>query len=237
MNSRREALLAGIRGMLPILLGVLPFGLIAGAATVSVGLSPLGAIGMSIFVFAGMAQLAAVELVGKDAAWLVVLATALVVNLRFVMYSAAVAPHLRHLPLRWKVPLAYILSDQAFVVSMARFDDLRDPRLRVWFYFGTAATLWTAWQVAFGIGAVLGASVPASWSLDFAVPLTLMALMPASVRDSAAVLTVVVTGVAAWFTQALPLNLGTIAAVVIGVAVGGLYLRSRGELVPREKTA
>ncbi|GJM45469.1 MAG: membrane protein [Gemmatimonadota bacterium] len=237
MDSRRSALEAGIRGMLPILLGVVPFGMITGTATVAVGLSPLAAIGMSLCIFAGMAQLATVELLGKNAPWLVIVGTALVVNLRFVMYSASLAPHFGGLPFRWKGPLTYLLSDQAYVVAISRFDEVADPAFRKWFYLGAAATLWSVWQMAFAAGALVGATVPSSWSLDFAVPLTLLALMPASIRDRAAIITVIATGVATWFAHELPLNLGTIVAVAVGIGAGALYLHWRGEPVMSEGTA
>jgi predicted branched-subunit amino acid permease len=224
MTNARGTLFEGSRAVSPILLGVVPFGLITGAATVSAGLSDLSAIGMSVAVFAGTAQLATVQLLTENAPFLVIVATALVINLRFVMYSATLAPHFQTLSFRWKGPLAYLLSDQAFVVSMPRFPTMSDG-LRKWFYLGAAATLWTTWQFAFAIGVFVGARLPESWSLDFAVPLTLLALMPATIRDTASLVTIGATALGVVLFHALPLNLGIIASVVLGVGVGWLFLR------------
>lgn len=224
MKNARNTLLDGSRAVSPILLGVVPFGLITGAATVSAGLSDLSAIGMSIAVFAGTAQLAAVQLLTDHAPAFVIVATALVINLRFVMYSATLAPHFQALSFRWKGPLAYLLSDQAFVVSLPRFPTLADG-LRKWFYLGAAVTLWTTWQIAFAIGVLVGARLPETWSLDFAVPLTLLALLPATIRDAASLATIGATALGVWLFHALPLNLGIIASVALGVGVGWLFLR------------
>ena len=225
MSSTRHAVLSGMRDILPITVGVAPFGLITGAATASVGISGLTAIAMSVVVFAGTAQLAAVDLIGKNAPVLVIVATALIVNLRFVMYSASLAPHFGCLPFRWKGPLAYLLTDQAYAVSISRFGtDVRD-RHRKWFYLGAAVTMWLVYQSAFALGVLLGTGVPAQWSLDFAVPLTLLALLPASMVGRASSVTVLVTAVASVLAAGLPLNLGIIAAVIAGVAAGTLLER------------
>jgi branched chain amino acid efflux pump len=222
-------LFGGSRAVAPILLGVVPFGLVTGAATVAVGIPAAGAILMSILVFAGTAQLAAVDLIGKSAPFLVVVGTALVVNLRFLMYSASLATHFSRLPSFWRSGLAYLLSDQAYLVSVARFADGLPEREQPWYYLGAALTLWTTWQIAFALGALLGTQVPPSWSLDFAVPLTLLALLPAALRDRTAVVTGVVTGIAVLAAAGLPLRLGLIVAVFVGVAAGLLVPPRREE--------
>ncbi|MBZ0267137.1 AzlC family ABC transporter permease [bacterium] len=218
-------LLGGARAIVPILLGVVPFGLVTGAGTVAIGIPAAEAILMSALVFAGTAQLAAVDLIGKGAPFLVVVGTALVVNLRFLMYSAALAPHFSRLPAGWRSALAYLISDQAFLVSVARFRSDLPAREQPWFYLGAALTLWVTWQIAFALGAILGTQLPPSWSLDFAVPLTLLALLPGALRDRTAVVAGVVTGGAVLVAAGLPLQLGLVVAVVAGVAAGLLVPR------------
>jgi predicted branched-subunit amino acid permease len=227
MANRTQAFLAGARAVLPILLGVVPFALVTGAATVGIGIAPLSAIGMSLLVFAGTSQLATVDLLAAQAPAFVIIATALVVNLRFSMYSASIAPYFAKLPGRWKGPFAYLLTDQAYAVSVTRFERDVPDRARLSFYLGAAFGLWVTWQVAFALGAAGGGRMPESWSLDFAVPLTLLALLPASVGDRAAFVTVVATAAASALVAGLPLNLGVIAAVAIGVAAGALCERMR----------
>ena len=121
MKDTHRDFIDGARGVLPILLGVVPFGMICSVAAVSVGLTPFEAIGMNFIVFAGASQLVVLQLMGEGAIWLVMVLTAWVINLRFTMYSAALAPYLQKEPLHRKIPFAFILSDQAFGVTMSYF--------------------------------------------------------------------------------------------------------------------
>lgn len=210
---------AGVRAALPILLGVVPFAMICGVAGVSVGLSPFESAGMSVVVFAGASQLVVLQLIQAGSPWLIMLLTAWVINLRFTMYSAALAPFLEKIAARKKAALAYMLSDQAFGVSMARFAS--DPPARPeWFYFGVAATIWGVWQVSALIGALLGALIPPGWGFDFAFPLSFMALMFGALRDRPTTLAAAVGGLAAVLAKGLPYNLGLALAVALGIAAG-----------------
>uniref|UniRef100_UPI00374423E2 AzlC family ABC transporter permease n=1 Tax=Salinigranum salinum TaxID=1364937 RepID=UPI00374423E2 len=111
----------GIRAALPLTVGLIPFGLVAGVAAVDAGLSPVAAVGMSVVVFAGAAQLAVVDLLRTDANLVVVVLTGVVVNLRILMYSASIAPYFQRYGSRWKAVLAYFLTDQAYALSIARY--------------------------------------------------------------------------------------------------------------------
>jgi 4-azaleucine resistance transporter AzlC len=219
MSSRRGSFGAGIRAVAPVLLGVIPFGLVAGAAAVRAGLSGLEAVGLSVFVFAGASQLAAIELFGQDAHIAVIIATALVINLRVTMYSASLAPHFRGLATRVRAGLAYLLTDQAYALSITRFrtDENVD---RMWFYLGAAAPLWMVWQICTVIGIVVGARVPESLPLEFAIPLTFLALLVPTITDSPSALAAAIGGTAATIGSDLPLNLGLITGAVVGVVVG-----------------
>ena len=126
--SRRRSFLGGVRAVAPVLVGIVPFGLIAGAAAVRVGLSGLQAVGLSVVVFAGASQLAAIELLGSGARPAVVVATALVINLRMLMYSASIAPYFRETATRWRAGLAYLLTDQAYALAVTRFGADRPVR-------------------------------------------------------------------------------------------------------------
>ena len=214
-----QALFGGARDILPVVPGVLPFAMIYGASAVEVGMSPLLAMMMSLVVFAGAAQLAAVQLIGSGAAIPVVVLTALVINLRFVMYSASLAPHLRHLFGRWGVPLAYLLTDQAYAVSITRFTAGRKAA-RGAYYLGAALALWVTWQTGSATGVFLGSRVPASWGLDFAVPLSFLALAIAAVRDSPTAVAAVVGGGVAVLARSMPFNLGLISAIFLGILSG-----------------
>ena len=172
MSPRRTAFLAGVRAELPILLGVLPFGMIYGASALAAGLSPLMAQAMSVVVFAGSAQFVIVQLVAENVPPLVIGATAFIVNLRHLLYSASIAPYLRKLAARHRRLLAYLLTDEAYTVSIIHFQRQPDEPAPGWYLAGAGMALWTTWQLSTAAGIFLGASLPAWLPLDFALPLT-----------------------------------------------------------------
>ncbi|MBT8217033.1 MAG: AzlC family ABC transporter permease [Acidimicrobiia bacterium] len=224
-DTVRTAVLDGVRSVAPPLLGVAPFGLIFGvtAAGSSVG-GGLG-YGTSLIIFAGAAQLATVQLLTAGSAAAVVIATALVINARHLMYSVALAPHFREFPTGWRLLLPYILTDQAFAVSIIRYESVSDPLYRRWYYVGGAMTLWTTWQVTTAAGVILGASVPAAWSLDFAIPLVFLALLVPALRDHPGVAAAIVGGVVAVAAANVSYNLGLIIGAVCGIAAGVIVER------------
>lgn len=221
MEAKQQDFFTGARATLPILLSVVPFALISSVAAVSVGLTPFEAMGMSFIVFAGASQLAVLQLLGEGTVWLVMVLTAWVINLRFSMYSATLAPYLQDEPLYRKAPFAYILSDQAFGVTMSHFAN-EIPANPAWYYYGTAAAIWLTWIISAIAGALLGTLVPASWGLDFAFPLSFLALMFAALKDRPAVIAALVGGLTAIITRGLPYNLGLILAALLGIGAGVL---------------
>lgn len=219
----RPPALEGFLTLAPILLGIVPFGIIAGIAAVDAGLGPLQAFAISPIVFAGAAQLATVELLARDAAPIVIITTALVINSRMAMYSAGLAPVFRHLgPLR-KAYGSYVLTDQSFAVSVMRFEERDEPlRDRFAFYMGASLGLWTTWQVASAIGVLVGTGVPESWSLDFAIPLMFMALLMSAIKDRGTTVAAIAGGVGAVIFIGLPLHLGLLAGSTVGIVAGAL---------------
>ena len=209
-------LIEGIADITPILIGMIPFGLIAGIAAVEAGLEPFQAYAVSPLMFAGAAQLAMLDLIGRDATAIVVVATALVINTRFAMYSAALAPTFAPLRPGNKALVAYLLTDQAFAISVIRFDRVEETvAARLAYYLGGAASLWAVWQVTSAVGVLAGAGLPAEWSLDFTITL----VFPA-VRDRGGAIAAAVGFIAAVVFADLPLNLGLLAASATGIAAG-----------------
>ena len=180
----------------------------------------------SLIIFAGAAQLATVQLLAAGSAAAVVIATALVINARHLMYSAALAPHFRDFPRRWRLLLPYILTDQAFAVSISRYGTTSDPSYKRWFFLGGALALWTTWQITTLAGVVLGASVPASWSLDFAIPLVFLGLLVPAVRDRSSLMAAVVGGGVALAAHDVVYNLGLIIGAVAGIVAGVIVERT-----------
>lgn len=218
--SPQSELVAGAKAIAPIMLGVMPFATIAGIASIDAGLSPGLAMGMSLGMFAGAAHLAAVQLINLNASLPVIFFTAVIINLRFVMYSASLAPHLKTVASKWKPVLAYMLTDQAYAVSITRFTVEPQMPFKVWFYVGAAVPMWSIWTVSFMAGVFLGAQVPASWSLDFAVPLTFMALAVPAIKGRAAIASAATAAVVVVWAVILPFNLSLITAALAGIGVG-----------------
>lgn len=211
--------LAGAQAALPILLGVVPFAMITGVSAVAVGLSPLDSFGMSVIVFAGASQLAVLQLIKTGSPWIIMVLTAWIINLRFIMYSAVLAPSMQKLKTSQKSLLAYMLSDQAFGISMSYFATHAEVN-RNWFYFGTALTIWVAWQISAIAGSLLGTLIPASWGFDFAFPLSFMALMFAALSDRPTVVAAITGGLTAVLGKGLPYNIGLVLAAVVGIGCG-----------------
>jgi 4-azaleucine resistance transporter AzlC len=226
MSAPTRELWAGVRAQLPILIGVVPFGAIYGALAVGAGLPPAQAQAMSAIVFAGSSQFIATSLFASAAPWPVLVLTTLVVNLRHAWYSASVAPHLAHLPRRWKLLLAYLLTDEAFVVAIQRYrGPAPEPDERHLYYFGTAAALWVSWQLSTAVGVFVGAQVPPAWNLDFALPLTFIALLATAIRDRPAAAAALVAGAVAVAAAGLPYQLSLVVAAAAGIAAGTLLTR------------
>jgi len=222
-NSRSTEFWTGVRDQLPILLGTMPFGMIYGVLAVEAGLEVAPAIAMSSIVFAGSAQFIATQLFATQTPPLVILITTFVINLRHALYSASLAPYLKHLSAGWKALLAYLLTDETYAVAITRY--ARDSQQSVseyshWYFLGCAFTLWSTWQLSTAVGVLLGATVPESWSLDFTLPLVFIAIVIPNLTDRPALLAAVSAGTTALLAAGLPFNLGLIVAAVVGIAVG-----------------
>ncbi len=219
--TRKGAFLAGFKALSPLILGVVPFALIAGISAISAGLSNKEAIGMSLIIFAGAAQLATVELIGHHASTLVIIFTALIINLRFFMYSASLAPHFQGLPLYLRGGLAYLITDQAFAVSITGYSQ-GCREYKYWYYLGAAIPMWCVWQTGTVAGVYLGTQIPKSWALDFAIPLTFLALLVPSLRDRPSVIAALISGLLALLCHELPYNLGLFLGALGGIVAGCL---------------
>jgi len=220
MNSPRSAYFAGLRDQMPGILGNVPFGMITGAAAVAAGVDPLLAMAMSIIVFAGAAQLAAISLMAQNAPGGIVVLTVLIVNLRMMMYSAAMAPYFRHTPIARKWLFSYLLTDHAFALVTTKFDKHQVPQYIDAYYFGATSAMWVIWQIALAIGIFAGTLVPAKWSLDFAIPLVFLSLILPALTTRSHWAAAIAAATAAAFCSSFPLRLGLIAGAATGVIVG-----------------
>ncbi|MET0728847.1 MAG: AzlC family ABC transporter permease [Acidimicrobiales bacterium] len=223
-TAGRAEMRAGAKAVAPMLVGVIPFGLVAGATPVTGGLGAETSIGLSTFVFAGASQLAAADVLADGGAAIVAVIAACTINLRMLLYSASMAPHLAHVPLRHRLFMAYLLTDQAYAVSITRWGDEGPepgPEHRVPYYLGAGITLWATWQVVTVIGVLIGNAVPESLPLDFAVPLVfLVLLVPAITSRPAGVAALVGGGVAVLSLEAGAEHLSVLAGALAGILAG-----------------
>lgn len=226
LNSTRSTeLLDGIKAELPLALGVIPFGMIYGALALEAGIPPVPAQAMSSVVFAGSAQFITTQLAGAGSPWLIMVLTIFIVNLRHALYSASLSPYLRRLSPGWKAFLAYLLTDEAYVVTISRFTQEQPSPRRHWFFLGAGITLWASWQLSTAAGIFLGIAVPASWSLDFTLALTFIALLMPTLRDRPTLAAALAAGGVALAVYNLPYQLGLILAALVGILVGSFLER------------
>ena len=222
MSDRYRMFGAGFAAVAPMLPGVAPFGMVAGLTAAGAGLSMAQAMAMSIFIFAGASQLATLQLIAEGAIPAVILLTALTINLRFAMYSASLAPHFQYLGARWRVPMAYLLVDQNYALSINRFhrSSHQPGDFDHWFFIGAGVALWLTWQASTALGAWLGTGVPRAWSLDFAIPLVFMVLLVPSLRDGPHIVAAAVGGAVATVAAGMPFNLGIVIGALAGIVAG-----------------
>lgn len=220
MTTSHSEFFQGIRDELPILLGVLPFGMIYGVSAISAGIPTSIAQAMSCIVFAGSAQFVMVQLIASGTPSLVVILTAFIVNIRHILYSASVSSYTSKLHPLWKWLLAYLLTDEAYAVSILHYQKPGDDRQKHWYFLGAGLALWTTWQLSTAAGLFLGGHIPASWSLDFTSTLTFIALVVPTLKDHMGTTVALTSALTALLVIAFPLKLGIAIAALVGIAVG-----------------
>ena len=220
--SRLQQFLYGCRDSIPMIVGILPFGLIYGALASLAGLSLGQALGMSLLVYAGSAQFIAISLLTLGSGMVVILLTTLVVNLRHVLYSAALQPYVGKLSQRWRVPLAFGLTDETFAVVQRRYLARGMTDHGQWYHAGVALALYLSWVSSSLVGALFGQNVPnlAGWGLDFAMLATFIGIVVPALRNQPQIAAALVAGAVALLCHTWPYKLGLMAAALSGIAVG-----------------
>lgn len=222
--NRTQAFSLGLRSVVPMLLGVAPFGVIYGVVALQSGIPALAAMAMSSIVFAGSAQFLLAQLVGAGAPLLLTAGAVGLVNLRHALYSASVAPVLARLPLRWKILLAYLLTDEAYAAAiphlMAVKPDSPQSAQAHWILFGSGFGLWAGWQLATLAGVLIGAQLPANLGLEFALPLTFIAIVVPMIDSRARFMAALAAGAVAVVLTAMPYKVGLFMAALAGLVAG-----------------
>jgi branched chain amino acid efflux pump len=221
-SNPKSLTLKGITDGAPFLLVVAPFGLLFGVVATEAGLNLVETMGMTVLVIAGAAQFAALQQMVADTPIVMVLITALAVNLRMAMYSASLTPWLGEAPLWKRAAVAYLMVDQAYMLGHLKFE--REPGLslaeRLSYYFGTMILIGPAWYGASFLGALVGQAIPPEFALDFAVPITFLAMIAPMVRTLAHLAAAATSVVMALVLAGLPYGTGLLVAAASAMAVG-----------------
>ena len=222
MTTTKRALMHGIRDGLPFIVVVAPFAMLFGVVATEAGLSPAQTIVFSFTVIAGAAQFAAVQLIAENAPVLIVVATALAVNLRMAMYSASLAPYLQGVPFWKRAAMSYLLVDQSYAIGLAKYETAPDmtPSERAAYFVGTMVLNMPLWYGGTVVGALLGSRIPPEYALDFAVPITFLALVGPMLKTAAHVMAALTSVTLALLLAFIPYNLGLMLAAVAAMMVG-----------------
>ncbi|MEW9919714.1 AzlC family ABC transporter permease [Marimonas sp. MJW-29] len=231
-STPKSAYVRGVLDGLPFILVIIPFAALFGLLAVEAGLNVVEALVFSLVVIAGAAQFTALQLMQDEAPTIIVLASALAVNLRMAMYSASLTPYIGSAPLWQRALAAYLTVDQSYIVAVSKFE--REPAMtvpqRVAYFLGAVTPVAPLWYVFTVVGAVLGAQVPESWALDFAIPITFLAMIGPMFRTLAHVAAAFVAVVVSLLAAGVPYSLGIIIAGAAGMIAGAqveLWLERR----------
>lgn len=218
--TRRSEFLNGAKDTLPLIVGAVPFGIIFGAIAVNGGLSPAATLSMSLFVFAGSAQFIAAGLIVQGVGLSLIVLTTWIVNLRHALYAASLGPHMKYLPQRWLIPLAFWLTDETYAVVINRYP--RGGTNAHWYHLGSALAMYTNWQVCTFIGIVAGTQLEgiAEWGLDFAMVVTFIGIVVPLIISRPMLSSAVVAGIVALVTHDMPNQSGLMVAAVAGITAG-----------------
>ena len=217
----------GTRALAPLMPGSVLFGLAFGALIRLAGIDPWIGPYASMTVSAGASQIAMVEQLREGAPAVIVIATALVINARMALYSAALAPVFAAFPRRWKLALAHLMTDQAAVVALQHADDWPDPVRRRWFILGGALPFSGVWVLGTVAGVMLGPVIPELWQIGFIVPLMFIAVMVPALKDRPAVVAVMVAVAVVLLARALPYGLNVLLGALAGITLGS-FVPQRG---------
>ena len=217
MNSKFRIFLKGVKDVSPLMIPVVPFGLIFGVLAIDVGFTPLQTMAMSLIIFGGASQIVLLQLFSGGASSLVIISSVGAVNSRHLLYGAVVSEHLSELRLIWKIIISYFLIDQAFARSNEYFNKNKDEN-KYFHLIGGGATCWIIWQSTTFLGIILGAAIPEELGLSFAIPLTFLALLINDFRKFINIIVIIVSGIVATLGYSvIPFKAYVIVAALTGL--------------------
>jgi len=217
MKSNHKVFFKGVIDVSPLMIPVIPFGLIFGVLAIDIGFTPLETMGMSLIIFGGASQIVLLQLFSGGASSLVIISSVGAVNSRHLLYGAVVSEHLSDLKLIWKIVISYFLIDQAFARSNEYLKNNKEKN-KYFHLIGGGATCWIVWQTTTFLGIILGAAIPDKLGLSFAVPLTFLALLVNDFRKLINVIVIIISGIVATFGfNYIPYKAYVIVAALVGL--------------------
>jgi 4-azaleucine resistance transporter AzlC len=221
----------GFRAGLPFIIVVGPFGLLFGVVSTEIGLDAVQTMAMTVLVIAGAAQFAAVQLLAENAPVLVIIITGIAVNLRMAMYSASIAPHIGKAATWQRILMAYFLVDQSYAVSLLKYESEPELNLsqKVAYFFGSMTPIAPVWYASTYVGIVAGSAIPQEYALDFAIPITFLALVGPNLRSFPHIAAALVSVCVSLLLIDLPFNLWLIIAAFLAMMTGAFIEKSLGD--------
>lgn len=210
----------GLRTMLPFSVGTISWAMVTGLAMRSSGLSAIESTGMSLLVYAATAQLGALPLIASGAPLWLIFLTGLVLNLRFVIFSASIAPVFHDRPWAQRVASSYLLTDSGFTLLSPRLLTGKDPHWRWGYYLAPSLYGWLLWQSCVLVGVLGAAWLPRDWSLEFMATIALLVMLVPMARERPMLLAALMAGLSAVLLHSLPLRMGLFIAIAVGIATG-----------------
>ncbi|MGJ3253337.1 MAG: AzlC family ABC transporter permease [Elainellaceae cyanobacterium] len=221
-RSPKTEFWTGVRDMIPLVIGAIPFGIIFGTLATSNGLSNGATLAMSACVFAGSSQFIAVGMIAVGTSVPLIVFTTFVVNVRHLLYAVSLVPYVKALPQRWKLPLSFWLTDEAYAIAIRRYQAPDPSPHKHWYYLGAALVMYFNWQLCTYVGITLGQRISdaAEWGLDFAMSVTFIGMVIPYLKTKPMWLAVAAAGGVALVAYPLPHKLGLVAASLAGIGAG-----------------
>ncbi len=222
--TKLKTFTTGIIDVLPLMIPVIPFGIIFGAIGIEIGFSPLLTYATSIIIFSGASQIVILQLLSAGASSLVAITSSSVISARHLLYGAVLSQHLNHLSIYWKIGLSYLITDQAFAVSNEYFKKNNYNKFKHYHLIGSGLTLWIIWQITTIVGIFLGSIVPEELGLTFAIPLTFLALLINYLRNYKHIIVIIVSGVSSLIFFGVPFKAYIILSSIISLIVATILI-------------
>lgn len=230
MTTKGQEFREGIRDGLPLQLGIVPFGVVFGVLGIESGLSVWQTFFMSSLLFAGTSQIIFAQLIAIATPALILLGSVAALNARHLLYSASISSYIRRQPLRWRLLLAYLLTDEAYAVSIVRYQNKPASPYMHYHLLGSGLLLWSVWQISTLIGILAGAAIPPSFALGFVIPLIFMAIVLPMIKSKVEIATLGTSTACVFAFAHLPYNLWLLIAAVSGIIAGTLTAKWTGAL-------